>query len=101
MCERPLCARTGHSRTSALAVAHAAEQPPANGERKDLPPARSLRLEDVTRADHGIRRYRRQVSEQFGIVFHHLQYVLRFNVLVDVEGGLEDAQPVEPVFRTP
>lgn len=42
-------------------------------------------LEDVARTDRNVRRNRRQVGEQFRFILHHLQDVLRLDVLVDVE----------------
>src|SRR6187401_1904234 len=58
-------------------------------------------LEDVARLQRHVGRDRRKVGEQLGLGPHHVQHVLRLDVLVDVERRLDDAEPAQPVLRRP
>src|SRR6478735_3779742 len=57
--------------------------------------------EDVAGLQGDVGRDRRQVGEQLGLGPHHVEDVLRLDVLVDVERRLDDAQPAQAVLRRP
>src|SRR6266540_7275302 len=51
--------------------------------------------------DGNLRGNWRKIREQLGMLLHNLDDVFRLDVPVDVEGGFEKSEPVEPIFRAP
>src|ERR1700674_3916833 len=58
-------------------------------------------LEHEARPDRYVGRNRRQIREQLRMLLHYLEDVFRLDMPVHVEGGCQEAEPVEAVLRAP